>query len=191
VEALLQLAAYGDQLVAMGFPAPHQVHLWLGDGTVSSHRFADLQPILADRADRLRELLARPATVPVWGDPELRACGWCPHCSAAEQATRDVLLVAGVRVDQRAKLAAAGIRTIDDLAAATEAPPDLKAETFAKIHAQAVLQVGQDATRTADDPLGVVTAEPVNPAGLAHLPRPNPGAHLIHLEQIPLHLRAT
>ena len=113
VEALLQLAAYGDQLVAMGLPAPREVHLWLGDGSTSSHRFADLQPILADRSERLRALLDRPVAVPVWGDPELRACGWCDHCAAAEQASRDVLLVAGVRVDQRAKLAAVGVPRIE------------------------------------------------------------------------------
>lgn len=190
VEALLQLAAYGDHLVAMGLPAPRQVHLWLGDGSVSSHRFADLQPILADRSERLRALLARPAQVPVWGDPELRACGWCDHCAAAEQATRDVLLVAGVRVDQKPKLAAAGIHTIEDLAAATECPPDLKQETFDKIHAQAVLQAGQDATRTEADPLGTVTAELVHPEGIALIPEPNPGDVFFDFEGDPLYVEA-
>ncbi len=190
VEALLQLAAYADQLVAMGFPAPREVHLWLGDGSVSSHRYADLQPIHADRSERLRSLFARPVAVPVWGDPELRACGWCDHCAEAEQDSRDVTLVAGVRIDQRAKLVAAGIHTIDDLAAATEAPLDLKAETFAKIHAQAVLQAGQDATRTEEDPLGVVTAELYNPAGIALIPEPNPGDVFFDFEGDPLFVEA-
>ena len=190
VEALLQLAAYGDQLVAMGLPAPREVHLWLGDGSTSSHRFADLQPILADRSERLRSLLARPVAVPVWGDPELRACGWCDHCAAAEQASRDVLLVAGVRVDQKPKLAAVGIHTIDDLAAATDCPPELKQETFDKIHAQAVLQAGQDATRTEDDPLGTVTAELYNPAGIALIPEPNPGDVFFDFEGDPLYVEA-
>ncbi|HWJ97935.1 MAG TPA: TM0106 family RecB-like putative nuclease, partial [Acidimicrobiales bacterium] len=188
VEALLQLAAYGGQLVAMGFPAPRAVHLWLGDRSVSSHRFADLQPILADRSERLRSLLARPVAIPVWGDPDLRACGWCDHCAAAEQDRRDVLLVAGVRVDQKPKLAAVGIRTIDDLAAATACPPDLKQETFDKIHAQAVLQAGQDATRTDDDPLGTVTAELSNPAGIALIPEPNPGDVFFDFEGDPLYV---
>jgi uncharacterized protein len=187
VEALLQLAAYGDQLVAMGFPPPREVHLWLGDRSVSSHRYADLQPILADRSERLRFLLAQPVTVPVWGDPSLRSCGWCDHCAAAEKASRDVLLVAGVRVDQRAKLVAAGIATIEDLAAATETPPGIKTETFEKIHAQAVLQVGQDITRTEDDPLGVVRAELVNPAGIALIPEPNPGDVFFDFEGDPLY----
>lgn len=190
VEALLQLAAYGDQLVAMGLPAPRQVHLWLGDGSVSSHRFADLQPILADRSERLRSLLDRPVEVPTWGDPELRACGWCDHCAAAESDSRDVLLVAGVRVDHKPKLASAGIHTIDDLAAATACPPDLKQETFDKIHAQAVLQAGQDATRTEDDPLGIVTAELVNPAGIALIPEPNPGDVFFDFEGDPLYVEA-
>lgn len=190
VEALLQLAAYGDQLVAMGLPAPRQVHLWLGDGSVSSHRFADLQPILADRSERLRSLFALPVAVPVWGDPELRACGWCDHCAAAEKASRDVLLVAGVRVDQKPKLAAVGIHTIDDLAAATTGPPDLKQETFDKIHAQAVLQAGQDATRTEDDPLGTITAQLYNPAGIALIPEPNPGDVFFDFEGDPLYVEA-
>lgn len=186
VEALLQLAAYADQLVAMGFPAPRAVHLWLGDGSTSSHRYADLQPILADRSERLRELLVRPVAVPAWGDPELRACGWCDWCAAAEKASRDVILVAGVRIDQRAKLVAAGIDTIEDLAAATEPPADLKQETFDKIHAQAVLQAGQDATRTDADPLGVVSAELYNPAGIALIPEPNPGDVFFDFEGDPL-----
>ena len=33
VEALLQLASYAFQIEQMGFPAPREVHLWLGDGT--------------------------------------------------------------------------------------------------------------------------------------------------------------
>lgn len=190
VEALLQLAAYADQLVAMGFPAPREVHLWLGDGNVSSHRYADLQPILADRSERLRDLLARPVAVPVWGDPELRACGSCDHCVAAARHSRDVALVAGVRIDQRAKLVAAGIATIEDLAAATVCPPDLKAETFHKIHAQAVLQAAQDATRTPDDPLGVVSAELYDPAGIALIPEPNPGDVFFDFEGDPLFMEA-
>jgi uncharacterized protein len=190
VEALLQLAAYGDQLVAMGLPAPREVHLWLGDGTVSTHRFADLQPILADRSERLRSLLDRPVAVPAWGDPELRACGWCDHCAAAEEETRDVLLVAGVRVDQKPKLAAVGIHTIDDLAAAASCPPDLKPETFEKIRRQAQLQAGQDATRTDDDPLGTVTAELANPAGIALIPEPNPGDVFFDFEGDPLYSEA-
>ncbi|MGN6694452.1 MAG: TM0106 family RecB-like putative nuclease [Aquihabitans sp.] len=190
VEALLQLAAYGDQLVAMGFPAPREVHLWLGDGSVSTHRFADLQPILADRSERLRSLLARPVAVPTWGDPELRACGWCDHCAAAKKDSRDVLLVAGVRVDQKPKLAAVGIHTIEDLAAATECPPDLKQETFDKIHRQAQLQAAQDATRTEDDPLGTVTAELYNPAGIALIPEPNPGDVFFDFEGDPLYVEA-
>ncbi|MCU1371640.1 MAG: putative nuclease (RecB family) [Ilumatobacteraceae bacterium] len=190
VEALLQLAAYADQLVAMGFPSPREVHLWLGDGNVSSHRYADLQPILADRSERLRDLLAGPVSVPVWGDPHLRACGWCDHCAAAEKDSRDVVLVAGVRIDQRPKLVAAGIATIEDLAAATRCPPGIKQETFDKIRAQAVLQSGQDATRTEEDPLGVVSAELADPAGIALIPEPNPGDVFFDFEGDPLFVEA-
>ena len=115
VEALLQLASYAEQLIAMGQPVPRDVHLWLGDDTVSTHRLADLRPILLDRQDRMAELLSIPVAIPEWGDLQLRACGRCGHCAAAIERTRDLWLVAGMRADQRQHLRDRGIDTVEAL----------------------------------------------------------------------------
>lgn len=190
VEALLQLASYAFQVEQMGFPAPREVHLWLGDGTRTHHREADLRPILLDRTDRLRALLDAPLTVPEWGTDEVRWCGWCDHCRAAADARRDVLLVAGMRADQRTRFVEAGIATIDQLATATSPPPAVKDSVFAKLRAQAALQSRQDASADDEHPGGVVTAELADPAGIALIPPPNPGDVFFDFEGDPLHVAA-
>lgn len=190
VEALLQLAAYGFQLESLGLPAPHEVHLWLGDGTKTHHRYADLRPILLDRWARLRTLLDEPIAMPAWGSPDLRWCGWCDHCRAAADARRDVLLVAGVRVDQRKRLVAAGLTTIEELAAAdpSSPPAGVKQPVFSRLAAQARLQAAQDASRSPAHPEGVVTAELADPSAIALIPPPNPGDVFFDFEGDPLHL---
>ena len=188
VEALLQLASYADQIEAMGLPRPREVHLWLGDGTQTHHRYADLRPILVDRVQRMDELLARPPGPPAWDDPSLRQCGRCDECKAAAEARQDLLLVAGMRVDHRKRLLSAGIATIGDLAAATEAPVGMKEPVFEKLHAQAVLQAEQDASVDGAHPDGVVSAELADPAGIALVPQPNPGDVFFDFEGDPLHL---
>ncbi|MFN8018441.1 MAG: TM0106 family RecB-like putative nuclease [Acidimicrobiales bacterium] len=189
VEALLQLASYAFQIEQMGFPAPREVHLWLGDGTKTHHRFADLRPILLDRTGRLRALLDAPPGLPEWGTPDLRWCGRCDHCKAAAEARRDVLLVAGMRVDQRVKLVDAGIATIEQLAEADPAAPPagIREGTFAKLQDQAALQVAQEASVDAAHPDGVVRAEVIAPDALALIPEPSPGDVFFDFEGDPLH----
>ena len=188
VEAMLQLASYGFQIEQLGFPAPREVHLWLGDGSRTHHRYADLRPILLDRTARLQELLREPVAAPEWGTDALRWCGWCDHCRAAADARRDVLLIAGVRVDQRRALVAAGVDTIEALAGAAAAPPGLKEPVFEKLRAQAALQAAQDASISVEVPDGVVSAELAHPEAIALIPPPNPGDVFFDFEGDPLHV---
>src|SRR5690606_41666627 len=72
-------------------------------------------------------------------------------CQAQIEARRDVLLVGGVYESQRARLHAAGIRTIDELAAATDetpVPDGMSASAFARVRRQAALQLGTDRKST-------------------------------------------
>ena len=186
VEALLQLTAYAQQLVAAGLPKPEAVHLWLGDGSISTHRLADLLPILVDRARRMEDLLDRDAAVPDWSDRGLRRCGRCQHCVAAIDEHRDVFLVAGMRADQRRKLADAGTRTIEELVSGGS-PARLSQETFLRLQAQAALQIAQDATRSADNPSGEMSFDLYRPEGLALIPSPNPGDVFFDFEGDPLY----
>ncbi|WP_354002798.1 hypothetical protein [Microbacterium elymi] len=65
VTALMQLAAYADQLDRLGVPRAGRVELLLGDGTTSVHRVDDLMPVFrlaaraAARADRRPAARAR------------------------------------------------------------------------------------------------------------------------------------
>ncbi len=58
VPALLQLAAYADQLVGAGVPVDPEVSLVLGTRERTSHRLADLLPVYRDRRERLVRLTA-------------------------------------------------------------------------------------------------------------------------------------
>jgi len=144
--ALLQVAAYADQLARAGLPVAREVQLVLGDGAVTRHAVADLVPVYLDRRARLQEMLdthrAQAGPV-VWGDERWAACGRCSLCTAELEVRRDVTLVAGVYERQRPPLVAAGLTTIDALAAA---PDDVEVdgldpEVVRRLRLQARLQV--------------------------------------------------
>ncbi len=191
--ALLQVAAYADQLVRAGLPVAPYASLLLGDGSEERFDLGDVLPVFLEQRRAFRDLLARHLAAPgpvTWGSDEALACGRCPECTAAAAAARDVLVVAGVRMDQRRALRAAGIATIDDLAAATEPPPGLQPGSFTRLQAQAALQLRQLAAGTDADgqPHQVfseltATAAPV----LATLPAPSPGDLFFDFEGDPLY----
>lgn len=150
VRALLQLAAYADQLMAARIDPTDDVHLVLGTGETTSHRLADLLPVFRKRRERLTEILDAhvaddaPAS---WTDERYLTCGRlrdCLDCSEAAEQRRDVLLVGGVYGAQRARLSASGITTIDELAAAEEPPDGMAVTRFEGLRAQARLQLGLD-----------------------------------------------
>ncbi|MEN0129593.1 MAG: TM0106 family RecB-like putative nuclease [Brevundimonas sp.] len=187
--ALVQLAAYADQLVRAGIPTAESVQLVLGDRSTSSHRLADLLPVYRDRRARLEALLdeRRADESPLlWRDERYAACGSCDVCAPEVAASRDVLLVAGMRKTQRARLAAAGIETIDQLARSSEPVPGLAAATLAALRLQARLQVGVGgATREVadDEPLAF---QVIDTAAIAALPAPSSGDIFFDFEGDPL-----
>ncbi|GII99875.1 uncharacterized protein CLV28_2956 [Sediminihabitans luteus] len=203
VEALVQLAAYADQLVAAGVPVVDAARLVLGTDEWTEHRLVDLLPVLAERRGRLRALVeahrAQDGPV-VWGDPRWTACGRCDRCAVAVREHRDVLMVAGVRVAQRALLAEHGITTIDALAVATEPPPRMRAATFEKIRRQAALQVGGPVQQHVAHEGAVeytvtegdervrrrLTWQVVDDAAVRRLPPPSPGDVFFDFEGDPL-----
>lgn len=150
VRALLQLAAYADQLMGARIDPTDEVHLVLGTGETTSHRIADLLPVFRQRRARLVEILDAHVAddAPVsWADDRYLTCGRlrdCPDCAEAAAQSRDVLLVGGVYGVQRAKLQASGIRTIDALATAEHPPDGMTAGRFEGLRAQARLQLGLD-----------------------------------------------
>jgi len=212
VTALMQLAAYVDQLDRLGVPRSGRVELLLGDGSTSAHEVRDLLPVFSLRRARLRALIADrdlaagAGGAPIaWGDDRgaLRvvACGRCATCDLDVVAQRDLLLVAGIRPVQRDRLRAVGIRTIDDLAAADEAPPRMSGDTFAHLRTQARLQLtspaggveappappADAASQPATPQPPVPTFEVVFPKALGALPRPDHGDLFFDFEGDPLY----
>ncbi|WP_426185078.1 TM0106 family RecB-like putative nuclease [Microbacterium sp. TWP3-1-2b2] len=191
VTALMQLAAYVDQLDGLGIPRSDSVDLILGDGTISTHAVDDLLPLFHVRRARLRALIAdrglesgTAGDALAWGDDrgdlEIVACGRCATCTDQVDAHRDLLMVARMRPVQRARLRAAGIETIDDLAAAASAPEGMNVDTFESLRAQARLQLHADA----DD---APTFDVYHPGAIHTLPRPSRGDIFFDFEGDPLY----
>lgn len=186
VTAVLQLAAYGDQLLHEGIPLSPDAHLVLGDQSVTSHRLADVIPLYRHRRARLLEILDRHQAADaaaVWDDGVHSACGRCDECQAQVAASRDVLLVAGVSTDQRTRLKHAGIRSIDQLAAHAGGVPGMASRTLDRLRAQARMQVVQ---APASGEAGPVVAEVFAPEVIRHLPPDDPGDMFFDFEGDPL-----
>ncbi len=217
VTALMQLAAYADQLDRLGVPRSDRVELLLGDGTTSIHQSEDLLPVFDLRRQRLRALIADrhleeggqwPAIA--WGDERgdlgVIACGRCATCDAEVVASRDLLLVAGMRPVQRDRLRAAGIITIDDLAGASvyagpaaggtasagpAAPKGMNADAFAMLVTQARLQLTTPSGIGAQATAAAPPFEVVAPTALGSLPRPDHGDLFFDFEGDPLYTEAS
>ena len=188
VVALLQLAAYHEQLTRLGVAVDDTVELILGDGTIAAHDVRDILPVYRNRRARILAIVAArldDTAAVVWGDPGYTIDGRCEHCAAEVAASRDLLMVAGMRVTQRAKLQAAGITTIDEFAAMPQRPEgcDLPVSTYMQLQAQAALQATADPEAA---PPFVLFA----PSVIGDLPAPDRGDIYFDFEGDPLHLEA-
>jgi predicted RecB family nuclease len=182
VTALLQIAAYADTLSQAGIPVAQEAELILGNATAVNYRVDELIPVYREQRARLQQLLDGhyAGAVPVrWEDENVRACLRCPVCEEQVRAANDLLLVAGMRVTQRAKLLDAGITTVDELARHTGPVDKVSARSLANLVAQADLQVRQ---RSAGTPL----FEVADPQPLALLPNPDEGDLFFDFEGDPL-----
>lgn len=196
VGALLQLAAYGDQLLRMGLEPSPVVTLVLGtrvgdDWLRSSHSLPDLLPVFRERRRRFRQLTADHrdgGDVVRWQQPGIVHCGRCEYCAEQVQAHRDLLMVAGMSVVQRKKLRAAGITTIDQLAAMPEAEAH---NSVARLRSQARMQLGLDPvagsrTFTKDGQPHTVSYRVLPDNSIGSLPKPSTGDIFFDFEGDPL-----
>ena len=161
--------------------------LLLGDGTISEHRLSDILPVYRKRRARLQllidERLADPEPVD-WNDQRYTVCGHCASCEAEIAAHRDVLMVAGLKVSQRIKLADAGVTTIDQLAASVGSVAGIGDGALESLRSQATLQVAADAG-------GPPPVEIHNPSALAAMPEPDAGDIFFDFEGDPLYQEGT
>ncbi|MGO4188926.1 TM0106 family RecB-like putative nuclease [Pseudarthrobacter sp. TAF60_1] len=196
VGALLQLAAYGDQLIGMGLEPSPRVTLVLGavvdgDYVRSHHSLPDLLPVFRERRDRFRELTAahreQDAAVQ-WQQAGVTYCGRCNYCAEQVQAHRDLLMVGGMTTVRRKKLIAEGITTIDALAGL---PPGKASGSVVRLRDQARMQLGRDVpdgsrTFTKDGEEHTVAFKVLPENALATIPAPSPGDIFFDFEGDPL-----
>jgi predicted RecB family nuclease len=182
VEALLQLAAYADALTGAGVPVAAEAELIFGSGTATRYRLDELIPVYLPRRAELQQLLDRhyaEGRAVRWEDEHVRACFRCPECTAKVREHDDLLLVAGMRVSQRARMIDAGITTMTKLAAHPGAVPELATRTVATLRAQARLQLAPRID--GKPPYEVADAQP-----LMVLPNPDKGDLFFDFEGDPL-----
>ncbi|WP_284986007.1 bifunctional RecB family nuclease/DEAD/DEAH box helicase [Arthrobacter sp. fls2-241-R2A-172] len=191
VTALLQLAAYGDQMLQAGITPDPTITLVLGNRVHSDHPLSQVLPVFRERRERFLGMTAAHMAEPgpiEWGDARYSACGRCDYCAEQVQLHRDLLMVAGMRISRRKKLIEAGITTIDQLAAS---PADGD-PMFLRLREQAQLQTGTgtpDGTVNYTDKSGEAksvsyTVLPDNTLG--RLPVPDPGDIFFDFEGDPL-----
>ena len=182
VEALLQLAAYADMLTRAGVFVAPEAELLLGDRSVVRYPIDELLPVYVKQRDRLQSLLDRHVAggTPVsWSDETVNACLRCADCQVQIAATDDLLLVARMRASHRARLLAAGVSTITDLAGFTGTVPDMPARTLSGLVAQAQIQVRQRDS-------GAPQFEIADPQALSLLPHPDDGDLFFDFEGDPM-----
>ena len=178
--ALIQLAAYADQLERLGIALAPTVRIVLGDGVHSVHEIQSLRPAYrALRADVMELIERRVADAdPVaWRNPLYAPCGSkkCPACSEQIPLHDDLFQIAGLRRTQRDKILTGGFDTLRDF---SEASSDdvrrrvsgIGAETLEGLHLQARLQVA-----TQDNPGARPAFEVHSPGVLESIPPPSPG----------------
>lgn len=196
VGALLQLAAYGDQLIGMGLDPSPKVTLVLGavvdgDYVRSVHSLPDLLPVFRERRDHFRALTSahrEGGGAVQWLQPGITCCGRCTYCAEQVQAHRDLLMVGGMSTLRRKKLHAEGITTIDALA---DLPPDKAAGSLARLRDQARMQLGRDVphgsrTFTKDGEDHTVSFKVLPGNTLGSIPAPSPGDIFFDFEGDPL-----
>ncbi len=199
VTALMQLAAYAEQIERLGVPVSPEVVLILGDGSLSRHQLSDIAPVFRARRERLHSLLierallrgpdgSRESGPPIeWGAQGINACGRCEVCEPEVLRTRDPLLIAGIRLIQRDRLIAAGLNTLDAVAAS------LPAVSSGSLTVEGIAQPALE--RLAMQAAAQVSAQPgeappyrvVDPRALAVIPQPNPGDLFFDFEGDPLY----
>ncbi len=201
VTALLQLAAYGEQLLKAGITPGPAVTLVLGatvplpgggfDFVRSHHKLADILPVYRERRERFLALTsahrAQSGTAR-WGTPGILACGRCEYCQEMVKATDDLLLVARMNSVQRKALHEMTIFTVTELAHATLATASASLQ---RLQEQARMQSGvgasDGAVRYHKDGEDHVLRYAVIPENtLAELPEPSRGDIFFDFEGDPL-----
>ena len=170
LRARLAFAACAAVLAEAGIGVDPSAYLWAAAGAQRT-RTDELARVYPARRARVERIVEEKLTelLPVqWGDPRYLACGRCATCRVAASTARDLLLVAGIRPTQRARLREAGVLTIDRLATTTTPIAGLAPRTVTALRRQAEIQLERERT-------GEPTFALRDAAALGALPAPGHG----------------
>ncbi len=186
---LVQLCNYSEHLERLQGCMPDFGYVVFGDGEEQRFRLNDymayyrhLKKAFLHYADTLGardEAREYPLKV-----KHCSVCDWNEQCTQRRVSDDHLNLVAGMRRDQIAKLEAAGIAKVTQLAEAPDdkRPNGMMPETFVKLRRQASLQVRG---RTSPQPIYELL-EHAPPLGFAMMPNPAPGDVFFDMEGDPL-----
>jgi predicted RecB family nuclease len=181
--ALLQTAEYSLHVERIQGRAPRHLHIVLGDGRTERCAVADVVAYHRAARRRLEEVVdgSPRATYPERVE-HCRVCRWAEGCAERRRGDDHLSLVAGMRRDQARRLEAAGVRTLEGLAATLPVVPRMPDDAVRTLHAQAALQLRQRADRVMRCELRLPGD---GPHGLAALPEPSPGDLFFDMEGDP------
>lgn len=180
---ILQLCFYTERLSReQGGQAEH-FHVLLGSGERRSFRPQEFDAYARRVRRRLEEFVEKDGPTEAMPCEHCSSCDFLPRCEAWWEEVDHLSRVAGCGRRQIEKLRPAGIDTLRALARADAAdpPPGLSAETFAKLHRQAALQLARADTGE----LRYELLEPEAARGFALLPGPSAGDIFFDLEGNP------
>ncbi len=194
--ALIQLAAYADQLARRGIPLAPSVRIILGDETHSVHQTQELMPNYLAMRTQVMELIANRVADPLplpWNDESYPPCGSkdCPACSEQIVPMDDLFQIFGLSKVQRNNIMTGGFPTLAEFASASRddvrrSVSGIGMDTLSSLHLQASLQVA-----TTKHPEGKPAWEILSRGILENLPKPSDGDVFFDFEGDPTYQEFT
>ena len=188
---IIQLCCYAEMLAPLNGGLPKTIRVVLGNQHTAPYRTADffhayrqLKSVFLEQMDNFRVDAEPPLP-----DPRADHRQWTSHADAWLADCDHLVQIAGINISQIRKLEAAELDTVRKLSDSTLTRiPKLKDDIFAKIQAQARIQV---VARLLPDgsppPFEILRPAPETPGtGLALLPPASPGDVYFDIEGYPL-----
>ncbi|WP_256840726.1 TM0106 family RecB-like putative nuclease [Ornithinimicrobium cryptoxanthini] len=146
--ALLQMASYARHVERIQGVAPEQLVVVTGDSKEHPWRLIDVESYARRARERLEVAVAEAAPTQSVKVAHCARCRWLPVCEAEWEERDDLVLVAGLRADQRERLAEVGVTTMSQLAVATDEQlaQVLNRTVRERLRSQAALQVRERET---------------------------------------------
>jgi uncharacterized protein len=180
---VLQLCFYSDGIARIQDVRPEHMHVFLGAGDKRALRYDDFAAYYRRVRSRFESAVAAPVATEPYPVDHCTLCEFHGVCKDRWRADDSLVLVAGARRAQIARLREAGLPTLKALAQATpgRAVPQVAPHAFETLRDQAALQL----TRRLSGSLDWHRIESDVRRGFELLPRPSSGDMIFDIEGDP------